>query len=67
MNDFKPATNGLYRTAVQKDVQYYARSAKSVEWQSVDSMMSPTPLGGSKSAKTQPIEANVAAKFIFCR
>lgn len=44
--------NGLFALLFKKMVQYYARECKiGWKWQSVDSMMSPTPLGGSKSGK----------------
>lgn len=43
---------GLFEKLFQKMVKYYARESKiGWKWQSVDSMMSPAPLGGSETGK----------------
>lgn len=43
---------GLFEKLYKKMVQYYARECKiGWKWQSVDSMMSAAPLGGSKTGK----------------
>jgi putative transposase len=45
-------TQGLFEKLFKKMVRYYARECKiGWKWQSVDSMMSPAPLGGSKTGK----------------
>jgi transposase len=43
---------GLFEKLFKKMVKYYARECKiGWKWQSVDSMMSPAPLGGSETGK----------------
>ena len=43
---------GLFAKLFEKMVKFYARECKiSWKWQSIDSMMSPAPLGGSKTGK----------------
>ena len=43
---------GLFEKLFKKMVKYYARACKiGWRWQSVDSMMSPAPLGGSQTGK----------------
>jgi putative transposase len=43
---------GLFEKLFKKMVKYYAKECKiGWKWQSIDSMMSPAPLGGSKTGK----------------
>jgi transposase len=55
--------NGLFEKLFKKMVKFYARECKiGWKWQSVDSMMSPSPLGGSKTGKNPTDRAKLGSK-----
>jgi putative transposase len=55
--------NGLFALLFKKMVKYYARERKiGWKWQSVDSMMSPAPLGGSQTGKNPTDRAKLGSK-----
>jgi len=55
--------NGLFEKLFQKMVKYYARECQiGWQWQSVDSMMSPAPLGGSNTGKNPTDRGKLGSK-----
>jgi transposase len=55
--------NGLFELLFKKMVKYYARECKiGWKWQSVDSMMSASPLGGSKTGKNPTDRGKLGSK-----
>jgi len=55
--------NGLFELLFKKMVKFYARECQiGWKWQSVDSMMSPSPLGGSKTGKNPTDRAKLGSK-----
>ena len=55
--------NGLFEKLFKKMVKFYARECKiGWKWQSIDSMMSPSPLGGSKTGKNPTDRAKLGSK-----
>jgi len=55
--------NGLFEKLFTKMVKYYARDCKiGWKWQSVDSMMSASPLGGSKTGKNPTDRGKLGSK-----
>ena len=56
-------THGLFEKLFKKMVKYYAREQKICwKWQSIDSMMSPSPLGGSKTGKNPTDRGKLGSK-----
>jgi putative transposase len=54
---------GLFEKLFKKMVKFYARECKiGWKWQSVDSMMSPAPLGGSKTGKNPTDRGKLGSK-----
>jgi len=54
---------GLFEKLFKKMVKYYARECKiGWRWQSVDSMMSPAPLGGSQTGKNPTDRGKAGSK-----
>lgn len=54
---------GLFEKLFKKMVRFYARECKiGWKWQSIDSMMSPAPLGGSKTGKNPTDRAKLGSK-----
>lgn len=57
-------SNGLFEILFNKMVKYYARECKiGWKWQSVDSMMSASPLGGSKTGKNPTDRGKLGSKI----
>lgn len=57
-------SQGLFEKLFKKMVKYYARECKiGWKWQSVDSMMAPSPLGGSKTGKNPTDRAKLGSKI----
>lgn len=55
--------NGLFEKLFKKMVKFYARECKiGWKWQSIDSMMSPSPLGGSKTGRNPTDRAKLGSK-----
>jgi transposase len=55
--------SGLFELLFQKMVRYYARECKiGWKWQSVDSMMSTAPLGGSQTGKNPTDRSKLGSK-----
>ena len=55
--------DGLFEKLFKKMVKYYARECKIAwKWQSVDSMMSPAPLGGSQTGKNPTDRGKLGSK-----
>ena len=56
-------SQGLFEILFKKMVKFYAKECKiGWKWQSVDSMMSPSPLGGSKTGKNPTDRAKLGSK-----
>jgi len=54
---------GLFEKLFKKMVKYYAREQRiGWKWQSIDSMMSPAPLGGSKTGKNPTDRGKLGSK-----
>ena len=54
---------GLFELLFKKMVKFYARECKiGWKWQAVDSMMSPSPLGGSKTGKNPTDRGKLGSK-----
>ena len=54
---------GLFELLFKKMVKYYAREQKIAwKWQSIDSMLSPAPLGGSKTGKNPTDRGKLGSK-----
>jgi len=54
---------GLFEMLFKKMVKYYARERKiGWKWQSIDSMMSPAPLGGSQTGKNPTDRGKLGSK-----
>lgn len=57
-------TQGLFEKLFKKMVKYYARECKiGWKWQSIDSMMSPSPLGGSQTGKNPTDRGKLGSKI----
>ena len=56
-------SNGLFENLFKKMVKFYARECKiGWKWQSVDSMMSPSPLGGLQTGKNPTDRGKLGSK-----
>jgi putative transposase len=57
-------SQGLFERLFKKMVRFYARECKiGWKWQSVDSMMSPAPLGGTKTGKNPTDRGKLGSKI----